>query len=204
MCAAPDEAPAWARQWTKCFSCGKRWDLAGSAPREEVDEDENEEETDTRSAEFVADDLVALVMQVARGAPAEQKLERIMAKCTKNNCPSDAAADSVRCPKHRDMQRVQNAQYKGRALPPGGKRRKYTRRIPLGGIGGTVSTAGATMPATRTAPITMAEPTIVNGSQGRRMDLDGEEVSVLDSFIGKLEVDLQILHAAKEVMERHG
>ena len=126
-----------------------------------------------------------------------------MARCTKKNCPEEAAADSVRCPKHRDMKRVKNAKANGRTLPPGiaTTTRKYTRRIPLSVPD---SKAVAPMPATRTAPITLAEPTIVNVSQGRRMDLDGEEVSVLDSFIGKLEVDLQILHAAKEVMERHG
>jgi len=125
-----------------------------------------------------------------------------MAQCTKNNCPDEAASDSVRCPKHRDQQRIANAKSQGRTLPDAAASpRRYTRRIPLSVPD---SKAVAPMPATRTAPITLAEPTIVNGSQGRRMDLDGEEVSVLDSFIGKLEVDLQILHAAKEVMERHG
>lgn len=49
---APEEAPAWAKSWTKCFACGKRWNLDGGPPTSEDDER--------------ADDLITKVLKTAR------------------------------------------------------------------------------------------------------------------------------------------
>lgn len=104
VCAAPDEAPAWAREWTKCFACGKRWDQAGAAPRVSDDDEVDDLEEDPPPVKRTRDDLVALIMKTARET-AQQPKEAAMAvggECTKKSCGEPAAPDSVKCAKHRD------------------------------------------------------------------------------------------------------
>ena len=120
-----------------------------------------------------------------------------MARCTKGKCPDDAAEDSVRCPKHRDEQRARNAKFNGRA-DPGKSTRKYVRRRQPDQFAEV-----AIIHAKGTAPITLAEPTIVN-PPARSLGLNGQPVTIMDSVIARLQGDLQTLLAAKEVMERHG
>ena len=192
-CAA-DEAPPWATHWTKCFACGKRWNLGG--PPRKIQE-ETEDHADRKSAEHdprpkrSGEDLVRLVMQVAREHQATQKKETTMARCTKGSCPDEAADDSVRCPKHRDMQRASNEHYQGRAGSAAGKpKRKYTRRLPLGG---TRSTAVATI-----------EPKVVSATPVRRADLNGNVLTVLDVLLQKMASDTAAVERTKELLERHG
>lgn len=196
--SAREEAPAWAKAWTKCMACGKRWDLAGPVPSaSEEDDDDPPERTTKRSGA----DLVALVMRVAQSQPAPSTKETTMAKCSKQKCSNEAADDSVRCVKHRDAQRASNEKFQRRAGKP---TRTYTRRTPLG-VGGTALSVGATMPSMRThAPISLAEPTIVNGHPPRRVDLDGNVLTVLDGLIAQRETELAMLRGTKEILERHG
>jgi len=149
---AHDEAPAWATQWTKCFACGKRWNLNGGPPTGRSEDDEESERTSVTPQKRTGDDLVKLVMDVSRQRnpgprvePSERK-EQTMAKCTKGSCQDDAADDSVLCPKHRDQKARSNAKYQGRMQPDSGRvKRKYTRRTPLGGGGYGVESAGETL-----------------------------------------------------------
>ncbi len=113
--------------------------------------------------------------------------------CTMKQCEDAAAENSVMCPKHRDAKARSNAKAQGRTWPgeAGRVKRTYTRRH---------SVEGASVPATRAhAPITLAEPTIVNGSRG--VDLSGNAVAVLDTFITKLETDLAMLRGARAVLD---
>lgn len=180
------------------MACGKRWDLAGPALSANEEADDPPQRFPKRSGA----DLIARVMSVAKAQPATQKNETAMDKnkCTKPSCHNEAAEDSVLCPKHRDAQRASNEKFKGRAGKP---KRTYTRRNSLGG--GTALSVEATMPATRThAPITLAEPTIVNGHPPRRVDLDGQVLTVLDGLIAQRETELAMLRGTKEILERHG
>lgn len=172
-----------------------------------MEDDELELETTPEPARPrpTADDLISRVMSVAAHHPATpkkepQKKEKIMARCTKGQCPDEAAEDSVRCPKHRDMQRAYTAKFQGRALPAGGKpKRKYTRRQP---VGSAAPTAVALVPAKRAnAPIVLAEPTIVNGKPVRHADLDGNVLTILDAAIQTYASDHAALVRAKEILE---
>lgn len=197
---APDEAPAWATQWTKCYACGKRWNLDGGPPKRGTEDAEDRGVHTTRLLpKRTGGDLVKLVMDLSRTPPAAQTKENAMSKCSIASCHDEAADDSVRCPTHRDQQRAYNAKYQGRAAPKtGNPKQKYTRRNPLGG-----GTAVSTLPAKRaSAPITLAEPKIVNATPGRRMDLNGNVLTLLDTFIVTLETDLATLRGAREIMER--
>lgn len=207
---AHDEAPAWAKKWTKCFACGKRWNLDGGPPKTARDtEEEAPDAIDDRPVPVkrTGEDIVKLVMNLSRqrkpgpkAKPISPK-ENTMARCTKGKCPEEAADDSVRCSKHRDEQRASNAKYQGRMLPDAGRpKRKYTRRQPLGG-----GTAVSTVPAKRAnAPIVLADPTMVNATPARGLDLNGNAVTVLDAFIDKTESDLATLRGARDIMLRQG
>lgn len=200
---AHEEAPPWAKSWTKCFACGKRWNLDGGPPKGKWDTDEDAEDLDETPApvKLAGDDLVSKIMSLARNPQPIQKKEKPMKGmiCTKKNCGAPAADDSVRCPKHRDMQRAHNAKFQGRTLPASATlKRKYTRRTPQGG--GTDQTVVATLPAKRAAaPIVLAEPQEINP----RPSTKGSRLFSLERGIEQCEADLVILRSAKEILERH-
>lgn len=146
IAGAPDEAPPWATQWTKCFACGKRWNLEGGQPKTTGEDDDTEELDVSTSPKRTGEDIVKLVMDLSRqskpgpkAGPIDTKEMTMRPRCTKGSCEDESAEDSVRCPKHRDLQRAQNAKFQGRAVShaptvdPVKLKRKYTRRIPLGG-----------------------------------------------------------------------
>lgn len=75
--SARDEAPPAARNYVKCWACGKRWDQSGIIGRgTEGKADEDEPESLTRSA----DDLIDLVMNVARTNHSIQHKEKTKEK----------------------------------------------------------------------------------------------------------------------------
>lgn len=98
-------------------------------------------------------------------------------RCTKKSCPDESAEDSVRCPKHRDMQRAQNAKYLGRALTS--PTRTYTKK--------------STTEAMPTHHTTMPVP-------ARRVDLNGNALTLMDRAITSLEIELATLKSAREIM----
>jgi hypothetical protein len=153
-------------------------------------EKEDDDDEPQRPPKRSGDELVALVMRVAQQHPSEQTKETTMSprtNCSKKGCGEAAAEDSVHCPRHRDMQRAANARYQGRSVPVAEKTTPpaTTRRI------GSASMAVATIaPQARTAA-TM-----------RRLDLNGNALTVLDQFIGKFSADLAMLQGAKEILER--
>lgn len=65
-------------------------------------------------------------------------------------------------------------------------------------IQATNSAGGGTPP---TALATIA-PKVLSAKPVRRLDLNGNALTVLDSFIRKLEMDLTMLQGAKEILER--
>jgi hypothetical protein len=208
---AHDEAPPWAKAWTKCFACGKRWNLDGGLPKGTSDDESTEEGDVTPPPKRTGEDIVKLVMDLSRPRkpgpkvkPIETKETTMRPRCTKGKCQDESADDSVRCPKHRDEQRASNARFQGRSTPAVGKpKRSYTRRIPLGG--GTASNALSTLPAKLAyATITLAEPRTVNAQPARSMDLDGNVLTVLDGLIAQRESELVMLRGTKEILERHG
>lgn len=186
---APDEAPAWATQWTKCYACGKRWNLDGGPPKQgTADAEDSGVHTTRLLPKRTGDDIVKLVMDLSRTPPSAQTKENAMAKCSKASCHDEAADDSVRCPTHRDQQRAYNAKYQGRAAPDGGSvTRTDTKRRGRG-----ASTA-----------IAVVEPKGRSATPCRRMDLNGNVLTLLDTFIVTLETELATLRGAKEIVERH-
>lgn len=198
---APDEAPPWATSYMKCFACGKRWNQAGRPPKwigDEADEDAEDEACEPPVPTRSGEDLVALVMKAAQTPPAIHRKEGTMARCRRGSCRDEAADDSVQCPKHRDLQRAANAKYNGRMLSEAGTpKRKSTGRHPLSG--------SATIPALPSirahAPITTAEPRLVNATPARPMDLDGTVFTVIDELIHQREQELVMLRGTKELLE---
>lgn len=133
------------------------------------------------------------------------KRETIMkgTTCTKGTCAEEAAEDSVQCPTHRDAQRASNEKFQGREGRP---KRKYTRRT-AAVVVEVPAKLPTQAPAHRvSAPITLAEPTVVNGNgHGTRgVDLDGNAVLVLDRFIQQYDGDVATLRRAREILARHG
>lgn len=183
---APDEAPPWATSWTKCFACGKRWNLEGGQPKTKGDEEGTEELDVSTSPKRTGEDIVKLVMDLSRKQPAVLKKETTMVPtCNRPNCTQPRADDSVRCVRHRDAQKRSNENYA--KLHPPAKAKK--ERAP-------------TLPATRShAPITLAEPRIVNPAPGRAMNLDGNVLTVLDGLIATREAELVMLRGTKEILE---
>jgi hypothetical protein len=163
---------------------------------DDEDVEEIEAVTEPEPRRPTEEDLVSSVMNVVRNHSAVQKKEKPMARCSKGLCPEEAAEDSVRCPKHRDMQRLSNAKSQGRALPEDGKTtRTYTKRPST-----QLVTTPAPLPAKRAhAPIVLAEPTIVNPpTNGHNVALPA-----IYDLITQLEADLATLRGAKDILERH-
>jgi hypothetical protein len=103
--------------------------------------------------------------------------------CNNPNCAEPKAPDSVKCVRHRDQQKRANENYA--RLHPKGKPAKP-----------------AQLPAKRIhASITLSEPRIVNSTPASSVDLNGNAVTVLNSFINKLTDDLATLQGAKDILE---
>jgi hypothetical protein len=168
-------------------------------------EDDETEPLTPEPTKRSSEELAASIMNVVAQHPAGQKKETTMMPntlCSKKLCGELKAEDSVMCPHHRDIKKRSNDKYQGRPVettPIYKPRRKYTfhTRQPKAS-----TPASAQLPAKRsTAPITLAEPRIVNSTPTRSVDLNGNAVTVLDSFIGKLQADLVTLQGAKEILE---
>jgi len=185
VCGAPDEAPAWAQQWTKCFACGKRWDQAGPAPRQTEDEEELDELEDPPPVKRTGAELVALVMNVAK---ATRKEGMMRAQCTKKGCEAESAIDSVKCPHHRDQQRAKNEAYGRlkRGLPPLAQTGTPTKRG---------------RPAKKTA-VALRPPEAVVVAPVNGFTLDGTLDQMLDQAIERCKEDVVVLERARAVLGR--
>ena len=72
--AAPDEAPLSARQWMKCWVCGKRWDQAGVITKvdDEVEQDDESAESLPPKRKRTVDELMSIVNTVVKDARARR------------------------------------------------------------------------------------------------------------------------------------
>ncbi len=197
---AHEEAPPWAKSWTKCFACGNRWNLDGGPQKGKPDADDES----TEAVEYMppkvdrSQDLIALVMKTAR----EQ--QPVTLQSTKEPVMSGPPDDSRRC---REILKSGTRCVSGCKKGEDVCQRHFDKRV---GVkrkkrmgGGTAPTAVATVPATRAAaPIVMADPTIINpptNGHGQTMALSG-----IEELISRYETDLATLRGAKEILERHG
>lgn len=183
--------PPWANKWTKCFACGKRWNLDGGPPKRKPDEhDERAEEVALIPPARIdrSQDIVALVMRAAREQPAQTQpiKETSMSgpasqdrRCTEflkigTRCASGAKKGSDVCQRHFD---------------------KRTEKAP--------AQPATTLPAKRAAaPIVLADPTIINPTPiGNGYS---PALPALNDLIATFEANLVTLRAAREIAERHG
>lgn len=186
---AHEEAPPWATKWTKCFACGKRWNLDGGPPkRKPNDDDEPIEAVEIAPPADRSRDIVALVMKAAREQPAQTQpiKEQAMSgpasqdrRCSEilksgTRCGSGARKASDVCQRHFD---------------------KRSEKVPAKSL--------TTLPAKRaTAPIVLADPTILNPVPiGRE---HSPAMPALNDLIASFESHLVTLRAAREIVERHG
>lgn len=129
-------------------------------------------------------DLAMKDVLVKRGPKMKKAKEVRMAiggTCTTRGCRTGAAHDSVKCEKHRDIQREKNAQYQGRALKGQPGRPKK------------VADAVVHVPARR-EPDTLPTP--------RPVVMNGNVFSVLDAAIVSATADVQALERTREILAR--
>lgn len=197
---AMNEAPEWVRDWRKCLSCGKRWDpitiddvdtIKRAFEEWQPDEDEDSVNVhgDDETVEDEADEdeelldlndsLETLVDREKRRQPKEGRMA-IGGRCTARGCTDDAAEDSVKCARHRDIQREKNAKYQGRSIPV-----KPGRKEPRAAV--------VSVPEKR-EPETLPTPRPV----GQR----GDVLSILDSAIVNAHADVQALERTREILYR--
>lgn len=197
---AMNEAPDGARDWRKCLSCGKRWDpttaealatVAQAFEEWQPDEDEDagaSQDEDSVDGEELSDldgedePLPTLAMRDVRVRRVTQK-EGGMAiggRCTARGCTDDAAEDSVKCARHRDIQREKNEKYQGRSIPV-----KPGRKAPRAAV--------VSVPAKR-EPETLPTPRPV----GQR----GDVLIILDSAIVSAHADVQAIERTREILSR--
>ena len=185
----------------KCFACGKRWNLGGPPPKIHEDAEDSVDITIADSSiprKRTGDDIVKLVMDLSRKQPAKQEEETPMGW-------SEEAREQHK-KKMKDIWAKKRAGGGTAAPTPTGStkpKRKYTfvNRQPAGEPSAPVPQLPAKRPH---APITLAEPTLLDAPPARRMDLDGNVLTVLDGLIAQRESELVMLRGTKEILERHG
>lgn len=105
--------------------------------------------------------------------------------CTARGCRDGAAPDSVKCERHRDIQREKNAKYQGRSIPvkPGRK---------------AAPAASVTVPAKRELEtLAIPRPITVSGQV-----MNGDVLRVLDAAIVSATADVQALERTREILSR--
>ena len=172
--AAPDEAPRAALQWMKCFACGKRWDQSGRMLRELNEENDREhgEVIEMKPVKRSGDDLVALVMKVARQHPSTQKKEQ----------PMRAWSPEARERHKKVMQQVHAKKREG----GGSAVRKQSKRL-------------GRPPKNAVAIVT---PSPVMPTPIRRMDLTGNVLTVLAGAVEQKRHEIAVLEEAQEILSQ--
>lgn len=187
---AHEEAPPWANKWTKCFACGKRWNLDGGPPKRKP----NENEEGGEAVDFTppakldrSQDIVALVMKAAR-TQAETPP-------TKEPVMSGPAPDSRRC---REILKKGTRCVSGVRKGEDVCKYHFEKRLSA-----KPTKTVTTLPARRaTSPIVMADPTILEPVPIGRAD--SPELPQINNLIALFEKNLVTLRGAKELIELHG
>jgi len=180
-------------------------------------EDDETEPSTPEPTKRSSEELTASIMNVVAQHPAGQKKEPptavpVEAHVRKPHTMSAEARKKIsQAMKRRHAQAGHHMKTEEpmtthqREKPAGKCRGRYCRAAALPGswyCAACKEAQPAQLPAKRAhAPITLAEPTLVNQTPSRGVDLNGNAVTVLDSFINKLSDDLATLQGAKEILE---
>lgn len=171
----------------RCFSCGRRPDdnqVRAIEPEEPI---ESPGYRRKRSADEITN-LVMKAVRAKRGHSEQANMEEPMGSalegtCSKKNCEEPAAPDSVRCVKHRDMQRASNEAYAAKQNKKAGK---------------PAPQQGARKPKTAAPAIATHPASPVSNGHGE-FDATG-----LDAAIEALRHDLASLERAREILQHRG
>lgn len=120
-------------------------------------------------------------------------------RCTTRGCQDAAADDSVKCPRHRDIQRVKNANYQGRPVPV-----SPLKSVTAGGGQRSTPNGKPGRPKKLPAPVVSvpAMRELETLPTPRPVALRGDVLSILDAAIVSASEDVQALERTREILSR--
>lgn len=187
-------------------------------PGDEADEATRQDEAETIDREIALDeadefeslesleepvvsptDLAMKDVLVKRERKKKEDRMAIGGRCTARGCQDDAASDSVKCPHHRDVQRVRNANYQGRPVPA-----HLAKSVAAGG--GQRSTPKGKPGRSKAVPASVVSVTVAHVPETLStprpvVQYDGV-LNVIDAAIVSAQADVHALERTREILSR--